>query len=55
MSRAAYHRAYYWAHLESCREASRVKQRRVRRVRWVCGVVRVLCQAVDEAQERQGP
>jgi hypothetical protein len=52
MSRAAYHRAYYWAHLESRREASRVKQRRVR---WVRGVVRVLCQAVDEAQERQGP
>ena len=52
MSRAAYHRAWYHANLESRREASRIK---ARRRRWVRGVVDVLCEAVEEARNVKPP
>ena len=52
MSRAAYHRAWYHANLESRREASRIK---ARRRRWVRGVVDVLCEAVEEARNDKPP
>jgi hypothetical protein len=52
MSRAAYHRAWYHANLESRREASRIK---ARRRRWVRGVMKVLCEAVEEARNDKAP
>lgn len=52
MSRAAYHRAYYWSHLDARREAARLRRRRAR---WVRGVVRVLCEAVEEARNDKAP
>ena len=52
MTRAAYHRAWYHANLESRREASRIK---ARRRRWVRGVVDVLCEAVEEARNDKPP
>lgn len=52
MSRAAYHRAWYWSHLESRREAARLRRRRAR---WVRGVVKVLCEAIDEARNDKTP
>lgn len=52
MSRAAYHRAWYWSHLDVRREAARVRRRRAR---WVRGVVKVLCEAVEEARNDKAP
>lgn len=52
MSRAAYHRAYYWSHLDARREAARLRRRRAR---WVRGVVKVLCEAVEEARNDKPP
>lgn len=52
MSRAAYHRTYYRAHLESRREMARVM---ARRRRWVRGVAAVICEAVEEARNDKPP
>lgn len=52
MSRAAYHRAWYWSHLDARREAARLRRRRAR---WVRGVVKVLCEAVEEARNDKPP
>lgn len=48
MTRAAYHRHYYRANAERLRIPARLRRRRSR---WVQGVVRVICEAIDEARQ----
>jgi len=46
--RAAYHRGYYWANLESRRKTARDSRKRRR-------LIKALCEGIDEAQKRQAP
>ena len=47
MSRTAYHRAYYYAHLDRRRASARASRRRAREVR---AIIKIVCEAVTEAR-----
>ena len=52
MTRAAYHRAYYWTRLEARRASARASRRRAREVR---AIVKIVCEAVTEARNDKPP
>ena len=47
MSRTAYHRAYYYAHLERRRASARAARRKARERR---AIIKIICDAVTEAR-----
>ena len=47
MSRAEYHRAYYWQNVQKRRKSARLSRARVRLVHYL---VRLISEAVDEAR-----
>ena len=52
VTRAAYHRAYYWSRLEARRASARASRRRAREVR---AIVKIVCEAVTEARNDKPP
>jgi hypothetical protein len=52
MSRTAYHRAYYWSRISERRASARASRRRARER---AAVIKIVCQAVDEARNEKPP
>jgi len=52
MSRTAYHRAYYWSRISKRRASARASRRRARER---AAVIKIVCQAVDEARNEKPP
>ena len=52
MSRTAYHRAYYYRRLSERRASARASRRRAR---LVAAIVKVVCNAIDEARNDEPP
>ena len=52
MSRTAYHRAYYWSRISERRASARASRRRARER---AAVIKIVCQAVDDARNEKPP
>ena len=52
MSRTAYHRAYYYAHLNRRRASARASRRRAREVQ---AIIKIVCEAVTDARNDKPP
>jgi hypothetical protein len=52
MSRTAYHRAYYYRRLSERRASARASRRKARER---AAVIKIVCQAVDEARNEKPP
>ena len=52
MNRTAYHRAYYYAHLDRRRASARTSRRKAREVR---AIIKIVCEAVTDARNDKPP
>ena len=52
MSRAEYHRAYYWTRLDARRASARASRRKARERQ---AIIRIVCEAVEEARNDKPP
>ena len=52
MSRTAYHRAYYWSRISERRASARASRRKARER---AAVIKMVCQAVDDARNENPP
>jgi len=52
MSRAAYHRAYYWSRISERRASARASRRKARER---AAVIKIVCEAVTEARNDKPP
>ena len=52
MSRTAYHRAYYWSRISERRASARASRRKARER---AAVIKIVCQAVDDARNEKPP